>query len=183
MDDVGLIIARWRKRKNLGQEELAAAAGVSQATISRVEKQEQTANIKTLAKIARALGVGLSELVPAESLNSDGDDADSFYAFCENPLCARNKLKLENGNPSVFWESWQQYRNAAWSEANFCRTCGTELMKECRSCNKRFLEKGGRFCTRCGTENTTRPSEKEWEAIRARLGIGKTEEFDDDIPF
>lgn len=181
MDEIGQTIIRLRKRKNLSQEELAAAAGVSQPTVSRLEKQEQVASVKTLAKLARALEVALSELVPPETLSS-GPAEDTFYAFCENPLCSRNKLKLVNKVSTVFWESWQAYRNEDWSDANFCRSCGSDLVKECSSCGKRLVEKGGRYCTRCGKKLTERPTKEDWTQINAQLS-GASEDFDDDIPF
>ena len=181
MDDIGPKIARLRKQKSMSQEQLATAAGISQATVSRLEKQEQEASIKTLAKLARALSVGLSELAPPEALRPGDLSDDAFYAFCENPFCARNKLKLADKRPTVYWESWQSYRGENWSDVNFCRVCGGDLVKECSSCGFRLTDKGGRFCTRCGKELTERPTEEEWTRIRAQLQPG--EDFDDDIPF
>ena len=182
MDDIGQILIKLRKHKKLSQEALATTAGVSQATISRLEKQEQTANIKTLAKLARALEVGLSELAPPQTLHNGEVARDGFYAFCENPFCGRNKLLLTpDKTPRVQWESWQQYRSEAWGEANFCRSCGSELVKECAGCGMRLLDKGGRYCTRCGKKLTTRPTEEEWKQIADDLK--EQEEDDDDIPF
>lgn len=182
MDEIGLKITRLRKQKNMSQEQLASAARISQATVSRLEKQEQAASIKTLAKLARALSVGLSELAPPEALRSgDFSDDATFYAFCENPFCVRNKLKLVNAEPTVYWESWQSYRSENWSDVNFCRSCGGDLVKECSSCEFRLADKGGRFCTRCGKKLTERPTEEEWTKIKAELQPAG--DFDDDIPF
>jgi transcriptional regulator with XRE-family HTH domain len=182
MDEIGQILVKLRKGKQLSQEELAAASGVSQATISRLEKQEQTASIKTLAKLARALEVGLLELAPRETLDNGEVADDTFSAFCDNPFCSRNKLLLAPDKTCrVQWDSWQQYRSDAWSEANFCRSCGSELVKECPGCAKRLLDKGGRYCTRCGTKLTARPTQDEWKQITAQLK--GSEEEDDDIPF
>lgn len=181
MDEIGLKIARLRKQKKLSQEQLASAARVSQATVSRLEKQEQEASIKTLAKLASALSVSLSELASPEALRS-GDFPDAtFYAFCENPFCARNKFKLVNGEPTVYWESWQSYLSDNWSDVNFCRSCGGDLVKECSSCEFRLADKGGQFCTRCGKKLTERPTQEEWAKIKAELRSAS--DFDDDIPF
>jgi len=48
------------------QEELAAASGVTEATISRIESSGQSARISTIKKLAQALGVEPAELVAAE---------------------------------------------------------------------------------------------------------------------
>ncbi len=185
MDDKGILIAKLRKRQKLSQGELAMRAGVSQATISRLEKQEQEANVTTLAKLARALGVELSQLVPEATLNAEQDGVDSFFAFCENPFCHRNDRKLnEEQKPVVFWNSWQALDNASWSDVNFCRACGGDLVKECTSCNRRITEKNTRFCTRCGKKLSSRPTKAEWlrleEQVKAAAAKPKEE---DDIPF
>lgn len=181
MDEIGQIIGRLRKRKNLSQGELASAAGISQATVSRLEGQEQVANVKTLAKLARALEVSLSELVPPETLSSGEGNGGAFFAFCESPLCVRNKLKLVDKKPTVYWDSWQAHDNESWSDVNFCRSCGGDLVKECSSCGLRLTDKGGQYCMRCGKELTARPSEEEWKQIRTHLNAA--DDFDDDIPF
>lgn len=178
MDHPGIAIARLRKRKKLSQEELATVADVSQATISRLEKQEQSASVQTLAKIARALEVPLSELTPTEALNHSTFDDDTFYAFCDNPFCQQNKLTSKNGEPYVTWGSWQSNRVANWAELNFCHSCGGDLIKECPSCSKRLEDSGTRFCTRCGTQITKRPTDEEWKKIKVLLDLPE-----DDIPF
>jgi hypothetical protein len=139
------------------------------------------ANVKTLAKLARALGVELSELAPPESLPSNYDYGDSFSAFCEDPFCESNKLKLVNNSPVVVWDSWQSYPMDKWGDLNFCRSCEGDLIKECSSCGMRLIDRGGRYCTRCGKELHSRPSEDDWKRINVQLKPG--EGFDDDIPF
>ena len=52
-----------RKLRALSQDELAEAAGIGRATISRIERQETGAHGRTLRKLANALGVDVSELV------------------------------------------------------------------------------------------------------------------------
>jgi DNA-binding XRE family transcriptional regulator len=178
MDHPGVAIARLRKRKKLSQEELAIVADVSQATVSRLEKQEQSASLQTLAKIARALGVGLSELTPTDALSPGDPDDDTFYAFCDNPFCPQNRFHNDNGSPLITWGSWQSHRSVNWADLNFCRSCGGDLVKECPSCRKRLDDSNTRFCTRCGTEITKRPTEQEWKKIRVLLDLPE-----DDIPF
>ena len=45
------------------QDALAGAAGIGRVTLVRLEKGEQTPRFKTLEAVARALGVGVLELV------------------------------------------------------------------------------------------------------------------------
>jgi transcriptional regulator with XRE-family HTH domain len=55
-----------RKLRALSQDELAEVAGVGRATISRIERRETGAHGRTLRKLARALGVDVSELVEVD---------------------------------------------------------------------------------------------------------------------
>jgi transcriptional regulator with XRE-family HTH domain len=61
---LGENVGRFRKARNLSQEELAAAAGVAVDTVARIERGErQTTRTSTLNKLARALGVEPSVLL------------------------------------------------------------------------------------------------------------------------
>lgn len=51
-----------RKLRALSQEELAMAAGIGRATLSRIERGETGAHGRTLRRLAEALGVGVEEL-------------------------------------------------------------------------------------------------------------------------
>ena len=55
-----------RKLRALSQQELAEAAGIGRATLSRIERGETGAHGRTLRRLANALGVGVEELVGAE---------------------------------------------------------------------------------------------------------------------
>ena len=52
-----------RQLRAMSQEELAEESGVGRATVSRIERGETGAHGKTLRKLAKALGVKVSELV------------------------------------------------------------------------------------------------------------------------
>lgn len=56
-------IARLRKTKGMSQEDLAAKAGVSRASIQRLEKGEANATSETLEALAVALGTDPLALV------------------------------------------------------------------------------------------------------------------------
>ena len=55
-----------RKLRALSQQELAKAAGIGRATLSRIERGETGAHGRTLRRLAQALGVGVEELVRLE---------------------------------------------------------------------------------------------------------------------
>jgi len=56
-------IKRLRNQRGLTQEELAEIVGVSVNYIGYIEQNKRTPSIKTADKIARALGVKLSNLL------------------------------------------------------------------------------------------------------------------------
>ena len=59
-----------RRLRALSQEELAEESGVGRATISRIERGETGAHGRTLRRLAKALEVGVEELVGVESEDS-----------------------------------------------------------------------------------------------------------------
>jgi transcriptional regulator with XRE-family HTH domain len=56
-------IKTLRRLRAMSQEELAEESGVGRATISRIERGETGAHGRTLRRLAKALGVGVEELV------------------------------------------------------------------------------------------------------------------------
>jgi transcriptional regulator with XRE-family HTH domain len=176
-------VAALRRQRKLSQLGLAQEAGVSQATISRLEKGERAPNLQVLAKIARALGVPIREIVEVAALEHLlVDEAPaSVYAVCPNPFCERNQLTTsQEGKPRVIFSSGQSYPIDRREEVNFCAQCGTALAKECPSCGKLLQEKSAKFCVRCGTKIYERPTAEEWAKIEEIL---RSKESDDDIPF
>lgn len=55
-------LSLWRRYRGLSQRDLAARAGVTQATVHLLETTEQTPRASTLQKLARALDCVPSEL-------------------------------------------------------------------------------------------------------------------------
>ena len=60
-ENIKLAVAR--KLKGFSQGQLAEAAGVSRVTVARLERGKYSPNMKTLARIANALGVPVTELI------------------------------------------------------------------------------------------------------------------------
>jgi transcriptional regulator with XRE-family HTH domain len=65
--NLGKNIKNYRLEFGLSQEKLGIAAGLSQTYISEVERGLQNASIKTMDKIAKALGVSISDLTDFNS--------------------------------------------------------------------------------------------------------------------
>ena len=57
------LLIEERKRQKLSMNELASLSGLSQSRISMFEAAPGNPTIKTLLRIARALGVSLGELI------------------------------------------------------------------------------------------------------------------------
>jgi transcriptional regulator with XRE-family HTH domain len=61
---IGLVLKRLREAKGLSQLELAKRAKVAQAYLSELEAgQKKNPGIETLRKLAKALGVPVTELL------------------------------------------------------------------------------------------------------------------------
>jgi transcriptional regulator with XRE-family HTH domain len=56
-------VADLRARRGLTQEALAGKARINRVTLARLERALHPPNLDTLERIARALGVGLVDLV------------------------------------------------------------------------------------------------------------------------
>ena len=62
---VGATIRRLREARGLSQVALARQATIGRVTLVRIEAGTQDPTLTTLARIARALGVRLRDLLPA----------------------------------------------------------------------------------------------------------------------
>jgi transcriptional regulator with XRE-family HTH domain len=57
-------VKRFRKEKNLSQEELAKEAGITYTTLAKIESGNNTnPTVKTIQKIAQALDVTIDDLM------------------------------------------------------------------------------------------------------------------------
>jgi transcriptional regulator with XRE-family HTH domain len=176
-----------RTEQGLSQTELAKAAGVSQATISRLETQDECpTDIRILKKIAKVFNRPLTELLPDAGNTSFNEEY--FAAFCQNPFCQQNKHSNKSSGVLVHWNSWQNYPASEFNEINFCPCCGEELVKECAGCKRRFAGTESRFCIKCGEKITTRPTQDDWKKLEELYKREAPEDSPpppgtDDIPF
>lgn len=58
-----ILIKEIRKSKGLTQEELSKKSGVKREYISQIENNRNSPNLRTLQKLAKALGVKVSDLL------------------------------------------------------------------------------------------------------------------------
>jgi transcriptional regulator with XRE-family HTH domain len=167
MDHFGAYIRTRREELRLSQTTLALAIGASQAAVSRLESsKEAPSDFRLLAKLARALKQPLSEFLKStDILASNVLTEEEFFAFCPNPFCDTNELTNGRQGILVYWSSWASYPGEQFLEINFCPCCGTEFVKECGQCKRRFPKKESRYCIRCGEKICHRPTEEEWAII------------------
>lgn len=66
----GQAVKKHRARLKLSQEALAHLAGIHRTYLSDVERGARNVSLRNVAKIAAALGVSPSSLMPTESVNS-----------------------------------------------------------------------------------------------------------------
>lgn len=61
---IGPRLKSWRKKRSMTLVELSETTGISSSTLSRLESGKRAPNLELLVPIARALGLGLDDLVP-----------------------------------------------------------------------------------------------------------------------
>lgn len=83
-ETLGQRIKRERKFKGLTQEQLAIRAGISFMSVRRYESGERTPTIKTLNKIADALGLSMAVFTAPDVTWRDSDGAYQFVEPMED---------------------------------------------------------------------------------------------------
>ena len=84
---IGKNIAKYRKFKNLTQEELGAKLGVTNQSVSKWESEVSMPDVMLLPEIATALNITLDDLYGiAKEPEKISCSADDFPAFCHQKL-------------------------------------------------------------------------------------------------
>jgi transcriptional regulator with XRE-family HTH domain len=89
---IGKKIKEYRKIKELTQENLGEKAGLHYTYIGQVERGEKEPSLKSLIKIAEALGVGVDKLLINYDLSSD---ASIQISNITDLLLKRDEKELE----------------------------------------------------------------------------------------
>ena len=69
--ELGQVIKKRREDKKMSQQELADKAGITQATVSRLEKDSSDIKLSHLKNIAAALGCSVITLITSENKKID----------------------------------------------------------------------------------------------------------------
>lgn len=95
----GSLVKRIRRRKEIGQVELARRIGTSQPAISRIEKDQVSPTVETLERILNAMGeslsvstVALDEPVPGGSNQSVAELRADYELGSEGRLAQAARL-------------------------------------------------------------------------------------------
>ncbi len=88
--NIGEKIKFIRKQKNMAQYALAKKAGISQSTLSYIEKGRKTLRFETLQSICKALDTSILELL------SCGEDAHPTRFFNEAPAAKRSAAAAQS---------------------------------------------------------------------------------------
>ena len=103
---VGKVIRKYRKMKNLTQEEMAERLGVTAPAVNKWENENSYPDIMLLAPIARLLGISLDTLLSfREELTADEIDEIVREAY--------QKLKTESFETAFEWagKKLEEYPN------------------------------------------------------------------------
>jgi transcriptional regulator with XRE-family HTH domain len=99
-------IKELRKLKKMSQEQLAEKAGLHPTFIGNLERAEKNPTITSLAKIARALNISLSELLTfpddKKIVDATAKDMDKLVEFVKDALDLAKGYKAEKKTKSDF---------------------------------------------------------------------------------
>lgn len=73
MDETGKQVKRLRTEHGLTQKQLADRVQIDESMINKIENGHSSGSIRTLTKLAAALGVSITELIGEQSLKSQED--------------------------------------------------------------------------------------------------------------
>ena len=96
---LGRRMARFRKASGLTQEQLAGRLSVALETISRMERGVNVPSIRTLGKIAAALGIPVQELFTTEGGASEKDrELEELMTLMKRRQAGEIRLVRENAS-------------------------------------------------------------------------------------
>lgn len=103
---LGKVIRKYRKNRNLTQEEMAGRLGVTASAVNKWENENSYPDITLLAPIARLLNISLDTLL---SFRKDLTTEEINEIVCE----ADSKLKEESYDEAFLWakKKLEQYPN------------------------------------------------------------------------
>jgi transcriptional regulator with XRE-family HTH domain len=121
-------IRELREQMGLSQVKLAVMADMDPATLNRLERGTGNPNLRTLERVAQALGVEVAELLPKAVASPsqrrlfNGEERRAFIERCERYVEARvahyeNRLALEKSSgPFAGYKRAQALQDEAFEE-------------------------------------------------------------------
>jgi transcriptional regulator with XRE-family HTH domain len=101
---LGQRVREARAAKEWTQEILSAQSGVSRRMIINIEQGDANPSIAVLLKLAYSLGVGLPQLVMADSTGSESDAGESAVWVGDKGGYARLVSASRSGDPFELWD-------------------------------------------------------------------------------
>lgn len=90
---LGKRLRSYRKKRNLSQEKLAELSGCHPTYIGQIERGEKNATVESIEKIAKSLGVSLSELF--DKLEGIERSSDNFPLKCYDFVVTKSEKEQE----------------------------------------------------------------------------------------
>lgn len=99
MKNLGKRLQKAREKAGMSQRELAQASGVSQGMISQIEAANKQGGLRTLEKLAKAMGVSFGALYPAGDTSNGNPDLlqdKLVYEIAKtvHPMTVREKREI-----------------------------------------------------------------------------------------
>lgn len=92
--DIGKKLKKIRKSKGLTGQDIAILAGISQSTISDIEKDKRSVTLNTLEKICEALGISVVEFLDDEYQQKELSDDEKIILKIYSSLTEKEKYLL-----------------------------------------------------------------------------------------
>lgn len=102
---LGNRIRKWRKEKNITQEEMAAAIEKTVQHISNIERAHTKVSLGTLTDIANFLDVSLNDLM-CDSLRNSGNAYQLEYNLMIKD-CDENQFRKLNKTIKALMDTWE----------------------------------------------------------------------------
>lgn len=157
------VIERWISESGLSKKHISRETGIGTSALTKYIRFEVYPNTKTLYKLLSELNKSEVRFTPEEYYNSRGDL--NFNAKLILTYCAKNDLSISdfekvtkvNYNTISMWLKGESYPSEQEKTKIILATQSydfeeIEVMKECRSCNKKTIKEDYLFCPMCGFE-------------------------------
>lgn len=92
-------VATLRRARGLTQKELADRAGMRQPRVAEIERGDANPELKTLIRIAKALGVGLADLHSVQPAGEEDSHPRADRLLARTPSLRKRRVTRERQAP------------------------------------------------------------------------------------